>query len=106
MTIEDIDWSCPADLSPYDKAHKLELKEKDSYIHMAVGSYMVSAVLVGIDLALNGRTSKAKYIKNPILAPEEEKKSQYKESAEEIAVYEMKKRAQLLASNGLAQSPD
>ena len=104
LTVDDIDWSCPADLEPYAKAHKLEIQENDSIIHAACGSYVLSAVSVAVEHCLAGRKAKSKYIDKPIMS-ELEEKSSYKESSEEIAVFEMKQRINLLRKQGLPESP-
>lgn len=67
FTAEDIDWSCPAELEPYAKAHKMYLEEQDS-IAWKSGIYMHSAIIVALDEAFNGRNAKAKYIEEPILS--------------------------------------
>ena len=46
FTVDDIDWSSPADLKPYEKAHKLEMTEQDNLMYMWFGSYALSAVSV------------------------------------------------------------
>lgn len=69
-----------------------------------MGIYVHSAVATVIDSVLAGKKSKAEYIKKPILiesCPEEE----YKESKEEIAVFEMKQRIKILEKQGLPLSP-
>lgn len=58
--------SCPKELEPYDKAHKQQLIEKDSLIHLWVGTYGVSALSVAISKCFS-KNSNAKYIENPIL---------------------------------------
>ena len=67
FTVEDIDWSSPADLEPYGKAHKLEITEKDSIFHAVCGNYVLSAVSVAIEHCLNGQKAKSEYIKEPIM---------------------------------------
>ena len=67
FSVEDIDWSSPADLEPYAKAHKKEILENDSLFHAWLGSYCLSAVSVAVEHCLAGRKAKSKYIKEPIL---------------------------------------
>lgn len=67
LTVHDIDWSCPADLEPYAKAHNLEVKENDAIIHAVCGSYVLSAVSVAVEHCLAGKKAKSQYIKQPIL---------------------------------------
>lgn len=72
LSVDDIDWSCPADMEPYLKAHKEELKEKD-YLAWIQGQYTLSAVSVAVEHCLAGRKAKSKYIKKPLLQELEEK---------------------------------
>lgn len=72
FTPEMIDWSSPADMNPYIKAHNAELKEKD-YLAWLSNQYTLSAVLVAVEHNLYGRKSKSNYIKKPLLQELEEK---------------------------------
>ncbi len=105
LSVHDIDWSCPADLEPYAKAHKLELMENDSIIHMVCGSYVLSAVSVAVEHCLTGNKARSKYIEKPILQEIERENNGYIESNEDIAVYEMKLRTKELERMGLPESP-
>lgn len=60
--------SCPKELEPYDKAHKIKIAEQDNLQHMWWGNYGVSALIVAIDRCFGGKKSKAEYIKDPILS--------------------------------------
>lgn len=106
LSVDDIDWSSPADMKPYLKAHEEELKEKD-YLSWIQGQYTLSAVSVAVERCLAGRKAKSQYIKKPILQDmlEETKGNGYKESQEEVAIFEMKQRINLLRQNGLPESP-
>ena len=60
--------SCPKELVPYDKAHKMRIMEHDNLQHMWFGNYGISALIVAIDRCFSGKKSKAEYIKEPILS--------------------------------------
>lgn len=106
FTPEMIDWSSPADMKPYLKAHEEELKEQDCLAWL-FNQYTLSAVSVAVEHCLAGKKAKSKYIEKPMLESifEETKENGYKESQEEIAVFEMKQRINLLRKNGLPESP-
>lgn len=72
LSVDDIDWSSPADMKPYLKMHKEELKEKD-YLAWLQGQYTLSAVSVVVEHCLAGRKAKSKYIKKPLLQELEER---------------------------------
>ena len=59
--------SCPKELEPYNKAHKMNIVEQDNLQHMWWGNYGISALIVAIDKCFGGKKSKAEYIKEPIL---------------------------------------
>lgn len=110
FTIDDIDWSCPADLEPYAKAHDLELREADSLMHeMGLYNKLAFEVIMShFSAGLAGKKSDAKYIEKPLISKmeeEKEKQSTNKESNEEIAVFEMKQRIKILRQSGLPESP-
>lgn len=65
--MHDIDQSCPADLEPYAKAHRLQLQEQDNQLYM-MGIYALSAVSVAIERNLAGKKAKSEYIKEPVLS--------------------------------------
>lgn len=67
FTVDDIDWSCPADLEPYEKAHKLQMIEQDSQMHK-MGIYVLSAVSTAIERNFAGKKAKSEYIKEPLLS--------------------------------------
>lgn len=71
LSVDDIDWSSPADMEPYLKAHKEELKEKD-YLAWLSNQYTLSSVSVAVEHCLAGRKAKSKYIKKPLLQELEE----------------------------------
>ena len=60
--------SCPKELVPYDKAHKMSITEQDNLQHMWWGNYGISALIVAIDRCFSGKKSKAEYIKESILS--------------------------------------
>ena len=106
LSVDDIDWSSPADMEPYIKAHDAEIKEKD-YLSWMSNQYTMHAVSVAVDRCLAGRKARLKYIEEPILESvfKEKMESRYKESKEEVAVFEMKQRINLLRKSGLPESP-
>lgn len=65
--MNDIDWSCPADLEPYAQAHKMEVMENDTIIHAVCGNYVLSAVSVAVERCLAGKKAKLQYVKQPLL---------------------------------------
>lgn len=73
FTVEDIDWSCPADLEPYAKAHNLELTERDAQMYN-MGKYVeiaFSVVMAHFGAGLAGKDSKAEYIEKPFMQMED-----------------------------------
>lgn len=81
FTVDDIDWSCPADLEPYEKAHREEIKEADSLLYSA-GLYNKIAfevVMSHFAAGLANKKSKAEYLDKPLLAQIEEKSKPMKE---------------------------
>ena len=59
--------SCPKELEPYNKAHKMNIVEQDNLQHMWWGNYGISALIVAIDKCFS-KKQKAEYIKEPILS--------------------------------------
>lgn len=105
FTVHDIDWSCPSDLEPYAKAHKREVIVQDTLMHAWWGAYGLSAVSVAVEHCLAGKKAVSEYTKNPIMRDLEERENGNSESNEEVAVYEMKQRINLLRQSGLPESP-
>lgn len=58
--------SCPVELAPYIKAHKMKIQEADRMAWSFCGNYVLSAMTVAIDHCLNGRKAKSEYIKKPV----------------------------------------
>lgn len=90
--------SCPKELEAYEKAYKILSNKKDienwqlgQYISASIGSVL---------------SKKGKYPNKPMFQLEDGfTKNTYKESQEEVAIYEMKQRIKFLEKQGLPQSP-
>lgn len=106
FTVDDIDWSSPADLESYEKAHKMEIENFDMQMY-CMGMYNKLAyevVMAHFGAGLAGKRSNAKYINKPFLQ-NEIKDNGNPESQEEVAVFEMKQRINALKKKGLPESP-
>lgn len=57
--------STPKDLEPYKKAYEYKQKEKDCYMWQ-MGIYVLDAVSVAVNRALNGKKYKGEYFKEPL----------------------------------------
>lgn len=66
ITIDMIDWSCPADLEVYNKAYQIKMKTIDNYIHKAFGTYYISGLVTVLDNALS-KNPRAEYVKESVL---------------------------------------
>lgn len=66
FSIEDIDYSSPADLEPYRRAYELETENQDFLMHKWWRDYGLTAVSMAVESCLNGKT-KIKYPEEPIL---------------------------------------
>lgn len=98
LSVDDIDWSSPADMEPYLRAYKVQKNEQD-LLQWQMGQYMAAAVSCVFP--------KGKYPKKPMFQVEESiKKNGNMESQEEIAVFEMKLRTKALKMQGLPESPE
>ncbi len=98
LSVDDIDWSSPADMEPYLRAYKVQKNEQD-LLQWQMGQYMAAAVSCVFP--------KGKYPKKPMFQVEDNfKKNGNKESKEEIAVFEMKQRIKALRMQGLPESPE
>ena len=85
FTVEDIDWSCPADLQPYGKAHVMELKETDRMLYN-MGVYNKSAfgtVMADFAAGFAGKKSRAKYMSKTIFEQLEDEINKKKQTRTE-----------------------
>lgn len=73
LTVDDIDWSAPADLEPYAKAYRLEMTERDGWAYTICGNYVLSAVSVAVEHCLAGKKARSRYVEKPMLQELEEK---------------------------------
>lgn len=88
--------SCPKELEPYEEAYKIRRNEEDLK-QWQLGQYIGEAM---------GCLFKGKYPKEPMFQIKENiKRNSHKESQEEVAIFEMKQRINLLRQNGLPESP-
>ena len=70
LTIDDIDWSCPAELEPYKKAYAIEQKELDVQ-NWSLGLYYYHAACAATHNAIMnafGKHGDAKYLEMPLLS--------------------------------------
>lgn len=88
--------SCPIELKPYEDAYKIRANRKDKE-NWQLGQYILSSI--GTAFSKNGN-----YPKEPLFQIEP-KESQYEESREQVAVFEMKQRIIALEKQGLPESP-
>ena len=89
------------------KGHEEKIKEQD-YLAWLQGQYTLYAVSVAIEGCIAGKKAKLKYLKKPIMqnALDEIKEKKFKESNEEVAVFEMKRRIKALKMQGIPESPE
>lgn len=88
--------SCPKELEPYLKAYKLQ-RNKEDILQWQLGQYMAAAV---------GCLFKGEYPKKPMFQIENDvENNRHRESNEDVAIYEMKIRANVLKRQGLPESP-
>lgn len=90
--------SCPNDLKPYEISHVIETNRKDIE-NWQLGQYISASI--GSAFSKNG-----KYPKKPMFQIENKySENGYKESREEVAVFEMEQRIKRLRQEGLPESP-
>lgn len=90
--------SCPKELEPYIKSYEMSVNRKDienwqlgQYISASIGSVF---------------SKKEKYPEKPMFQIENSHtENGYKESHEEVAIFEMKQRIKILEKQGLPESP-
>lgn len=87
------------------KGHEEKMKQQD-YMNWLNNQYTLSAVSVAVEHCLAGKKAKSQYVEKSFLQEyAEENQSGYKESKEEVAIFEMKQRINLLRQSGLPESP-
>ena len=93
LSVDDIDWSSPADMEPYLKMHKEELKEKD-YLAWLSNQYTLAAGWVVIEHCCVGRKAREEYIIEAILQEAEKNKPiSEKEKQREVDMFFVKENA-------------
>lgn len=88
----------------HEERIRQEMKQQDYLQYLWWGNYGRQAVYTAVEHCL-AKKPKSKYIEKPIFFEEETKTNGYKESQEEVAVFEMKQRIELLRKQGLPESP-
>lgn len=104
ISAEEFKHMTPYKLECCLKGHKINRQMRDEEMWLWFGNYGLSAVSVAIKHCFAGRKAKSKYIEKPIFE-EETKSNGYKESQEEVAIFEMKQRIKFLEKQGLPESP-
>lgn len=93
----------PKKLKSFYKAYELKRKLQDEQMWF-MGQYVLSAVSMAVEHNLHGRKARSKYIEKPILQTERSPGNGNPESNEQVAVFEMKQRINML-KGGLPESP-
>lgn len=105
FTVDDIDWSCPADLEIYEKAHKMEIMENDAIIHAICGNYVLSAISVALEHCVAGKRAKSQYIKEPVMAKAlKESKEEFTEKDIRMAILTEKRYMAAAINKGLPET--
>lgn len=94
----------PKKLKAFYKAYELKRKLLDEQMWF-MGQYVLSAVSMAVEHNLHGKKARSKYIEKPILQTEQNTDNANPESREQVAVFEMKQRINVLKQQGLPQSP-
>ena len=96
----------PRIIKVISKGYKQKADDMD-HLMWIMGMYVESAVLVAVDKALNGKKAVSKYFDKPICEQDSDSKveTKNKESKEQVAVYEMNQRINLLKKKGLPERP-
>lgn len=90
--------SCPNDLKPYEAAYQVKMNRQDIE-NWQLGQYLMAAISSSL-------SPKAKYPKQPMFQiSRKQEYNGYSENQEEVAVFEMKQRIELLRKQGLPESP-
>lgn len=71
MSVQEINWSCPADLEPYVDAYILGAKKRDEDMWI-MGKYVHTSLCVLADNIIGGKKSKAEYPEMPFSQMAEE----------------------------------
>lgn len=96
----------PYKLSMVEKGYKIRRKIRDEEMWMWWGTYGRDAIAIGVNKGAWGK-GKIEYPKEPIISKESiTEENGYKESKEEVAMFEMQQRINLLRKSGLPESPD
>lgn len=85
--------SCPKELEPFEKAHKMRIQEQD-YMNWLSGQYMLSAVSVAVEHCLAGKKARSEYMEKPIMELKEEKET--KKIQKELTEEEKKEKTEKL----------
>jgi hypothetical protein len=74
-TPEILNWSCPAEIEPYERLFAFEERKKDEFAWLQ-GQYIYEAVITALDNAFAGKKSKLKYTEKPYTVKARENKGQ------------------------------
>lgn len=70
-----LNWSCPADIEPYERLYQLQERKADEHAWLQ-GQYFYEAVITAMDNAFAGKKSKLKYTDKPYSLKAREDKGQ------------------------------
>lgn len=94
LSVDDIDWSCPADMEPYLKAYRLKKNEQD-ILQWQLGQYMVAAISCAFP--------KGKYPKKPMFQIKELEK-EITERDIQMAILTERRYMAMVANKGLPET--
>lgn len=107
ISAEEFKHLTPAKLEYCVKGYNMRRKMHDEEMWMWWGNYGISAISVAVEHCFAGKSAKSTYVKKHIMDmdAEQEEANTYKEKQEEVAIFEMKQRIELLRKSGLPESP-
>ena len=95
----------PRILKIYIKSREMKMDDID-HLMWVMGLYVRSAVGTAVEHVLAGKKASSSYVEHPFRFTDDEKEIvKNNEAKEEVAIFEMKQRINLLRQQGLPESP-
>lgn len=104
ISLEEFKKLTPKTLGYCLEGEKLRRKERDNEMWSWWGSYGVSAVIFAIDHCLNGRKAVSKYIKEPVMSKDIQRKEGFTDADIQKAILIEQQYMNMAQQNGLPET--